>query len=488
MKCKFCQQELEEGVTLCPACGKENAEAEEMGTEETVTETVEEPKEAPKSGMGKLALALGVLVALLVLLAAMIMGGGEDDVTDETGDTTAATEITELTEGTEPTEETQPATTPADTGLNDATCKGTYTVTDEELLANLNTVVATMGEKEMTVADLQIYYWQQVRSFLSSEDFYYLYYYYGYVDPAQPLDTQICYYDDTLTWQQYFINGAIQSWQELTAMAVAAEENGVEMLEELRTDLANMEQSLNETATANGFNSIQELLEYNMGPGATYDAYARYLETYYQGYSYYSQQYELLTPTEDEIESYYQENLAYFEELGVTKQTKTVDVRHVLIKPEGGTVDSTTGLTTYTDEEWAAAEQKAQALLDAWVEGGATEDAFAEMAKEHTADGNGDEGGLYTDVTVGYMVDEFNDWCFDEIRQVGDYGLVKTVFGWHIMYFSGSQVTENESWSATVQEEILYTRIEALMNAAVDKYELVADYSALILGNVDLTA
>ena len=26
MNCKFCQAELPEGVTLCPACGQENAE------------------------------------------------------------------------------------------------------------------------------------------------------------------------------------------------------------------------------------------------------------------------------------------------------------------------------------------------------------------------------------------------------------------------------------------------------------------------------
>ena len=26
MNCKFCDAQLEEGVTLCPACGKENAE------------------------------------------------------------------------------------------------------------------------------------------------------------------------------------------------------------------------------------------------------------------------------------------------------------------------------------------------------------------------------------------------------------------------------------------------------------------------------
>jgi hypothetical protein len=326
----------------------------------------------------------------------------------------------------------------------------------------------------------------QVRDFMSSEDFYYLYYYYGLINPAQPLDTQICFYDETLTWQQYFVDQAIANWKDFTAMAVAARENGAQLREELQADLDNMEQSLTEAAISNGFANYQELLEYNFGPGASLEVYARYMENYYRGYSYYVEQYEAMTPNEEEVNAHFEENLEYFQENGVTKEIHTIDVRHVLIKPEGGTVDPTTGLATYTDEAWAAAEQKAQSLLDAWVEGGATEEAFGEMAKEHTADGNGADGGLYTGVTEGYMVAEFNDWCFDESRQVGDYGLVKTVFGWHIMYFSGSDYVPNENWFASVQEDLLYKRIETMMEEAIGKYELVADYSSAILGNINL--
>lgn len=485
MNCKHCQQELEEGVTLCPHCGKENAEPLEETAENAVTEAAEEMKEtvkeAPKPGIGKLALALGVLVALIVLLGAMIMGG-TDLPEDETMNTETTGEVTELTEGTEPTE---PATTPADTGLNNATCKGTYTVTDEELDANLDVVVATMGDEEMTIADLQIYYWLQVRQFMSSEDFYYLYYYYGMIDPAQPLDTQICYYDETLTWQQYFVSQAVAAWQELTSMAVAAKEAECEMQAELRADLDGMEQTLSETATANGFADVQELLEYNMGPGATYEAYAKYLEIYYLGYSYYAEQTEALVPTEDEVLAYFRENAEAYAEMGITEDQKTYDVRHVLIIPEGGTTDTTTGITTYTEEEWAAAEAEAQRLLDEWLAGDATEDAFAQMANTNSADSDGTDGGLYTDLTADTnFVTEFKDWYLDENRQVGDTGLVKSVYGWHIMYFSGSSYV----WRSYAEEELLYNRMGELMDAAIYKYELTVDYSKLMLGYVDLAA
>ena len=73
-----------------------------------------------------------------------------------------------------------------------------------------------------------------------------------------------------------------------------------------------------------------------------------------------------------------------------------------------------------------------------WQAGEATEESFAELAKENTADSNGAQGGLYENVTRGTMVTEFNDWCFDPARKAGDTGIVKTTYGYHIMYFVGT--------------------------------------------------
>jgi hypothetical protein len=124
----------------------------------------------------------------------------------------------------------------------------------------------------------------------------------------------------------------------------------------------------------------------------------------------------------------------------VTKESgKLVDVRHILIKPTGGTLSADGKTTTYSEEEWNTCRDKAQAILDAWLAGEADEDAFAALATEKTEDaGSKKSGGLYENVWKGKMATEFNDWCFDEARQVGDYGLVKTSYGYHIMFFSGS--------------------------------------------------
>ena len=113
------------------------------------------------------------------------------------------------------------------------------------------------------------------------------------------------------------------------------------------------------------------------------------------------------------------------------------NVRHILVQYEGGTTDEN-GTTTYSDEEKAAAMTAAQAILDEWKSGEATEDSFAALATEKTEDeGSKENGGLYENVYPGEMVTAFNDWCFDSGRKAGDTGIVETEYGCHVMYYSG---------------------------------------------------
>lgn len=109
-----------------------------------------------------------------------------------------------------------------------------------------------------------------------------------------------------------------------------------------------------------------------------------------------------------------------------------VDVRHILIAPE-----KAEGEKEATEEAWTAAEEKANEVLGLYAEGEQTEEAFAELAKEYSADSNAAQGGIYENVYKGQMVASFEDWCFDPARQPGDTEIVETVYGYHIMYFVG---------------------------------------------------
>ena len=115
--------------------------------------------------------------------------------------------------------------------------------------------------------------------------------------------------------------------------------------------------------------------------------------------------------------------------------TKLVNVRHILAKFEGGTTGDD-GTTTYAEDEKKKALDAINDLKSQWESGDATEDSFAELAKEKTDDtASAEDGGLFEDVYPGQMVVNFNDWCFDESRQAGDVGVVETEYGYHLIYF-----------------------------------------------------
>ena len=126
----------------------------------------------------------------------------------------------------------------------------------------------------------------------------------------------------------------------------------------------------------------------------------------------------------------------------------TIDIRHILIQPAAGTLAE--GDEGYEDEQAqlkADAKAKAEEILAQWQAGDATEDSFAALAMENSADGSKYVGGLYTQVYQGQMVDAFNDWCFDASRQPGDTGIVETTYGYHVMYFVGQDLPY---WQAQV--------------------------------------
>ena len=126
-----------------------------------------------------------------------------------------------------------------------------------------------------------------------------------------------------------------------------------------------------------------------------------------------------------------------------TNEYQLPNVRHILIS-----------VSDTTDE--AAMEEartKAESILTEYEAGEHTADAFGALAKEYTDDSNGDEGGLYENITPGQMVTEFNDWCFDESRQPGDTGIVETSYGVHVMYFDSF----GNSYRNTLVENALRT-------------------------------
>lgn len=114
------------------------------------------------------------------------------------------------------------------------------------------------------------------------------------------------------------------------------------------------------------------------------------------------------------------------------------NVRHILFKFEGGTTDDD-GNTTYSDEEKAAAKEEAEALLQQWKDGEATEESFIALVADNTDDtASAETGGLYEDIhKESDYVENFLNWAIDSSRKAGDTGIVESDYGYHVMYYVG---------------------------------------------------
>ena len=483
MNCKNCNAELEEGMNFCPVCGAAQAEAEPEVTEvaeaveveETIEtpEVIETPVDEPKAGLGagKIALLVTLAIAAIAVVIALILGG-------KGGSTPAETTAPTVPAATNPA---VAMTVPADGNPDDVTCKGSYSVSDEEIVKLGDKVVATMGEAELTNSELQVFYWMSVYDFLNQYGSYASMF--G-LDYTQPMDRQLSI-DGSLTWEQYFLDSALNTWTNYQAMSHDALANGYQLEQEYVDYLAELPDNLAANAEQMGFESAEAMVQSDMGAGATLDAYLKYLNNYYLGYMYYGDAMEKIPVTDAEIEAYFDAHAAEYLENGLEKtDERYVDVRHILISPEGGTTDES-GATVYSDAEWAAAEAKANEVLNEWLTKNPDEDGFSVMAETYSQDpGSATNGGLYEDVEQGQMVPEFDAWCFDPSRQPGDYGIVKTTYGYHIMYFVGS----DPIWYVTAENDLMAEKGNEFMQEILAKYAAEIDYSAIALGDVDLAS
>ena len=451
MNCKKCNAEMADDMKFCPACG---AAQDKNGL-----------------GAGKIALLVILAVAAIAVVAALVLGGMGGTTPAETTVPTVPT--TAPAASGEATETTPPMTVPADGNPDDATCKGSYTLA-EGAAFNGDAVVATMGEHKLTNAELQVYYWMQVYDFLNQYGSYASMF--G-LDYTQPLDMQLSL-EGTMTWQQYFLDSALDTWVNYQAMCNEANAAEYVLDEEYVIYLEELPENLESSALEMGYESAEDMIRRDMGPNASLAGYLNYLNNYYLGYMYYGDTLEQIPVTDAEVEAYYEAHIEDYKANGLEKtDERYVDVRHILITPEGG--------DAATEEQWAAAEKEANDLLNEWLTKHPDEDGFAVMAEAYTDDpGSASNGGLYEDVYVGQMVPEFENWCFDASRQTGDYGIVKTTYGYHIMYFVGSDYV----WYATAEADMLVEKGNEFLQSVLDKHPAEIDYSVIELGTVNLAA
>lgn len=159
---------------------------------------------------------------------------------------------------------------------------------------------------------------------------------------------------------------------------------------------------------------------------------------------------------------------------------ETYTVRHILVAPESGSnsSSSTSEKTEYTDEQWAAAKKKADSILAKFNKTDKSEYEFAKLAEQYSTDsastssGSNDSfGGLYESVTLGQMVPDFEKWSIDDSRKYGDTGIVKSDYGYHIMFF----INDCPEYQSKIIAQIKSDRLSNM----IDKAEIKVHENAI---------
>lgn len=362
---------------------------------------------------------------------------------------------------------------------NDVFYKNSYSVSDGKAQRRADEVVATLGDAKLTNGQLQVYYWKQVADFMSN---------YGDQLETLGLDLQKDLAKQTRsdgqTWQQYFLQNAINTWQTNQAYALEAKKNDFQLPEEYQQMLDNAQKQMEETAKKNGFANADAMLQEQMGPGCTASDYLAYLEVYYYGYLYFLQEFNAIEMTEEEIRAYFDEHKKVFEDAGIKEDSgHYVDIRHIMLYPEGGKVD-VNGLVSYTQEAWEECRSLGEVILNRYEKGEMTEDAFIELVKLHSEDTTTvANGGLYANTAKGDMMDQIDEWCFDEERKAGDVELIRTDYGYHIVYF----VEADEIWHAEAEASLRADLGKEMVSDLLESYDFQVEYKKIVLGKVDLS-
>ena len=331
---------------------------------------------------------------------------------------------------------------------------------------SMDTVVGKFGQMELTNRELNLYYWGEYRYLLNTYGDYLT----MLMDVGVPMGEQAMQANNPgYTWQDYLLESAERQLTETYALMEMAHAEGYTLTGDDIEYISQTEQAMRDYAKSSGYPNFQDYLRTAYGSGATEEAFWTYLWDSVEASSYATKLYESVNYTEDEIDAYYDAH--GYEHSGLEKDdVRSIDVRHILILPD---TDGTNG------EDWEAARAEAERILELW-QATPTEDNFAELAGVYSEDpGSQNNGGLYTGVTPGEMVQTFNDWCFDESRQLGDTGIVETEYGYHIMYFSGRG--ERPLWMEQVLDDM---RVEAYQNAVyaiIDESGYALDYEAVVL-------
>ena len=120
-----------------------------------------------------------------------------------------------------------------------------------------------------------------------------------------------------------------------------------------------------------------------------------------------------------------------------------------------------------TDEQLAVALATAEAILDEFLAGEQTKEAFATLAEAKVAENTNLYNGEVEEMTNQGSYVEIEEWLFAEDRQVGDVDTVETDAGYYIVYYTEMG---DEYWKASSVAEVTAEKYDTWFAEAEASY------------------
>lgn len=314
----------------------------------------------------------------------------------------------------------------------------------------------TVGEHEIQKAEFDYYYYSSLNSFASTYGSYLSYF--G-LDTSKPLDQQ--QYSDSMTWDDYFQQQAVEQLKNVYALTDEATEKGFEY--DASSDYDDMVSSIQTYADQQGV-SADEYCKSVFGSDATLEGIKPYVEMSGIASAYYNDVKDKIEVTDDEINTYYDENKDNYDSVDYRVCKIEADMPEEETEAETETTQtesaaestSETAVTesqTETESETMSAEES-EAAKEAEEEAKAAAMADAKAKADEMLSKIKDEASfekVYAKYASDPSVDSLNtdkkkssispldvaNWLFDAERQSGDTTVIEDTANnaYYVVYF-----------------------------------------------------
>lgn len=265
-----------------------------------------------------------------------------------------------------------------------------------------------IGEHELTQLEYDYYYQSAVNSYLTN---------YASLIPYMGLDTSVDfdeqeYMGSGLTWKDTFDEMTVEQIKQNKALLDDAQKTGFTY--DTTEDYASFVSGIEQAASTAGV-SVKDYYKEYFGTYATEKNLEPYIKESILVSAYYEELLETKAPSDEEVQTYYEENMQSYDQVDYRSFTFTAELADDATEDE---------ISSAMDE----LEEKANSMMQARQDGGDFEEICIENASEDVKADYEDaetekcltKGAYYSGISSGMA-----EWLFEEGRAEGDITVIR---------------------------------------------------------------